>query len=266
MIKQNTLKIDGINLEFLNSDLLKSEKPLLIFLHEGLGSIGQWKSFPKIIAQKLNFPALLYDRIGYGKSDFWTEDLKADLLQDEAQRLNKLIDKLEIKNDIILFGHSDGATIALLNAAMPHKNLLAVIAEAPHIILEDVSFQGIENVKKLIENKKFITKLQKYHGNRTKELVSRWTNLWLSQKDKNYDLSDYMKKIIHPICLIQGDNDHFASFKQLDLISENVKSKFVDENRIQDCGHIPHLEKTNEIEKIALEFIEKILNFKNDML
>src|SRR5207342_2292791 len=44
-------------------------KPTLIFLHEGLGSIRQWRDFPLTAAAATGCRALLYDRYGYGQSE-----------------------------------------------------------------------------------------------------------------------------------------------------------------------------------------------------
>ena len=59
----------SIYYEFINADLLSKDKPLLIFLHHGVGSVRQWGDFPFLLSNSLQYPALLYDRYGYGKSE-----------------------------------------------------------------------------------------------------------------------------------------------------------------------------------------------------
>lgn len=46
-----------------------SEKPTVVFLHEALGSVAQWKDFPETIAGTLDAKLLNYDRLGHGQSD-----------------------------------------------------------------------------------------------------------------------------------------------------------------------------------------------------
>lgn len=43
-------------------------RPLIIFLHEGLGSVAMWKDFPQRLCQAANCRGLVYSRPGYGKS------------------------------------------------------------------------------------------------------------------------------------------------------------------------------------------------------
>ena len=48
---------------------LTGTRPALVFLHEGLGSITQWRNFPMALACATRLPALVYDRRGHGKSE-----------------------------------------------------------------------------------------------------------------------------------------------------------------------------------------------------
>ncbi|PLW92381.1 MAG: alpha/beta hydrolase, partial [Marinilabiliales bacterium] len=94
--------------EYISRDLLETDKPVLIFLHEGLGCIPSWKKFPQLLCEKLDLPALLYDRYGYGKSEMVKEPRNVDFLQKEAlDVLPELLEKLNLhKKKIILIGHS----------------------------------------------------------------------------------------------------------------------------------------------------------------
>lgn len=40
-------------------------EPVFVFLHEALGSIGQWKAFPERLAEACGLPALIHERRGY---------------------------------------------------------------------------------------------------------------------------------------------------------------------------------------------------------
>ena len=62
-----------------------SGKPALVFLHEGLGSIGQWRDFPAKVAAATGYRALVYDRYGYGQSDVLAEPKRTvRFMHDEA--------------------------------------------------------------------------------------------------------------------------------------------------------------------------------------
>ena len=42
--------------------------PLLVFLHEGLGSVSMWRDFPARVCERLGWQGLVYSRPGYGRS------------------------------------------------------------------------------------------------------------------------------------------------------------------------------------------------------
>ncbi len=46
-----------------------TNKPTIVFLHEALGSVAQWRDFPNKIAEMTGFNVLAYDRLGHGLSD-----------------------------------------------------------------------------------------------------------------------------------------------------------------------------------------------------
>src|SRR5690242_8379292 len=72
-----------------------SGKPTLVFLHEGLGSIRQWRDFPARVAAATGCRALVYDRYGYGQSDALQEKRRTvRFMHDEA--LHALPDLLKV--------------------------------------------------------------------------------------------------------------------------------------------------------------------------
>ena len=106
----------SIHYKLLSEEYFSSEIPIIIFLHEGLGSIPQWKKFPEELCAKLKLTGLIYDRYGHGKSSKLEEKRDDNFLHKEADFLLLMLEKLNIINEIILFGHSDGGTISLLFA------------------------------------------------------------------------------------------------------------------------------------------------------
>src|SRR3989338_10588678 len=62
-----------------------ASRPTLVFLHEGLGSIRQWRDFPAKVAAATGLRALVYDRYGYGQSDVLQEPRRTvRFMHDEA--------------------------------------------------------------------------------------------------------------------------------------------------------------------------------------
>ncbi len=255
------LKISNIEIcyEVINQELLSESKPLLVFLHEGLGSIGQWHSFPRIIAEKSNLPALVYDRRGYGgSSELESSEPDIYYLHNEADFLHKILENLKVNNPIILFGHSDGATIALIYASLFNENVLGVVTEAPHIFIEEMSVVGIKKSIEYYENSDFKQRLQKYHSNDTDKMFYRWANTWISEEAAKYDFVEEIKRIESPVLVIQGKNDHYVSEKQAEMIKKyNTKSKIIID-LLEDCGHTPHKDQENITVEKTVEFLNKL--------
>jgi pimeloyl-ACP methyl ester carboxylesterase len=231
----------------------------LVFLHEGLGSIEQWKQFPEQLSAKLNLPALLYDRYGYGNSEKFSEERNENYFLSEAKMfLPEILDKLNIHEKVILFGHSDGATLALLFASYFPERTLAVVAEAPHVFNEDISVEGVRLAKHLyVSDETFKQKLSKYHGDKTDSVFYGWADVWLSPSAKDWNIIPQLNNITAPVLIIQGVNDEYGSYKQLETIRKNLKGKY-DELYIENCGHAPHLKFTDLVINKITNFISKI--------
>lgn len=255
------IKIDKYNLEYeiVNPELLKENLPCIVMLHEGLGSLQQWKTFPDAMMQEQKFPILMFNRRGYGRSDFFENGIPKDFLRYDAYvSLPGLINALNISNPLILFGHSDGGTISLLAASSPLENLLGIMVEAPHVIIEDKSIGGIKSARSLLYQEDLLERMNKYQHGRAWKLVDAWTSFWLNPEQRIWEMDEELSKIECPILLIQGEDDNFGTFKQLDHIKSKVKSKWIKECRLPQCGHAPHLEKQEEVAAACRRFMNEI--------
>jgi pimeloyl-ACP methyl ester carboxylesterase len=254
-----TLSGHSIHYAFLHKQWLKKGTPLLVFLHEGLGSIRQWKEFPALLAERTNCPALLYDRYGYGLSDARKGTIHTGFLHDEAIRsLPELFWRLELTDHPkILIGHSDGGTIALIHAGAQPDNILGVISEAAHVLVEEATLNGILQVREEFGKPRMRELLQRYHGERTDTLVMSWVNNWLSAESRQWNAEEFLPKIRCPVLAIQGDQDHFGSYGQLESIRKktNGRSEIL---YLHGCGHIPHQQAKEQVLEAMEAFIRKI--------
>jgi pimeloyl-ACP methyl ester carboxylesterase len=250
-----TINKIGINHQFINKHLLADQnKALLVFLHEGLGSIAQWKDFPELLAHKLNLPALLYDRYGYGKSDALREQREASYLHTEADFLKDFIQELGIQNPLILIGHSDGGTISLLHAAKKETQIKAVVCMAAHLFNEEITLEGIREAVELYEDFDLKYMLEKFHGDKTDSTFYGWANTWLSEDFKSWDIQKDIQEIDCPVLAIQGDRDQYGTEKQLLSIKENIGQK-ASGFLVPKCGHIPHLQRKEDVLIRICEFV-----------
>ncbi len=248
-VKEKKLRVQ--HLKHLNGN----EKPTIVFLHEGLGCIEMWKSFPEKLCALKEMNGLVYERQGYGKSDHLDLPRPKDYLEREALIwLPELLDILNINNPILL-GHSDGGSIALIYGGT--YPCTAIICEAAHIYVEDITIKGIEEVKSNPNLQIIKEKLKKYHSNKTEDIFSAWTDTWLSEDFRDWNISNYLQGIECPVLLIQGENDEYASPEHLKKIKEAMpKAVSVETHLPQNCAHIPHLQAEEVIMNIIVKFIK----------
>jgi len=245
---------DGaLSAEYKKSNL---EAPTIIFLHDALGSIGTWKDFPRQLAEQCQCNYLIYDRLGHGNSTAPKAKRSLDYLHYEAEVLIRLIVHTEIKK-AILFGHSDGGSIALIAASRDQDNILGIITEAAHIFVEDITLQGIKEAKQLYANGDLKEKLVKYHDTKTDNLFDAWAGTWLDPKFKSWNIEHCLAHITCPCLAIQGEKDPYGTAIQLKEIKKALASK-AQIVELKNIGHIPHKEDTNSVLKITSEFINNL--------
>lgn len=245
---------------FIQPSLLHSEKPLLVFLHEGLGCSEQWKDFHSGLCEQLSLPGFYYDRYGYGQSQEITESRQPDFLETEAEvTLPALFGKLNLSHvPKIIFGHSDGGTIALLFAAKFPEQTIAIITEAAHVINEEITMQGQRDVIKLYETTDLPVKLARYHGSKTDNMFRSWINVWQSQAMAHWSIEEKLKPISCPVLAIQGSNDNYGSPEQLKRIKTFAGTLQVQTILIENCGHIPHHQAREKVESLVCDFLKNL--------
>ena len=232
----------------------ESGKAPLVFLHEGLGSIRQWRDFPAKVATATGRRALVYDRYGYGQSDGLKEARRTvRFMHDEAlTALPSLLRELRIENPILI-GHSDGASIALIHAGSGNKTR-GVVAMAPHVFIEPLCLKSIDKAAEAFENTDLKDRLGKYHRDARKTFYG-WADVWLEAEFKGWDIrEDYLPKITCPVLGIQGHDDIYGTMAQLDEIARRVKGP-CELLKLENCGHAPFREQP----QITLEAVTRFI-------
>jgi pimeloyl-ACP methyl ester carboxylesterase len=212
--------------------------PTLIFLHEGLGSVAQWRDFPRQLAAATGAPLLVYSRYGYGKSDPLGRDRAVDYMHVEALTvLPELRQKLALK-EIVLVGHSDGASIALIHAGAGKWPVRGLIVEAPHVFVEDISVAGITAAKRAFETGDLSSRLARYHVN-AEAAFWGWNKIWLDPDFRAWNITEYLPGVRCPVLAIQGADDEYGTLAQLDAVTSGVSGP-TEKLVLPDCGHAPH--------------------------
>lgn len=244
--KKIQLDTHQVNTQFLFADSLKSDSTLLVFLHEALGSIPQWRNFPQLLCNQMGINGIVYDRRGHGKSDAEVIERGVDYLHQAArEELKKLLDILvPLDKKIILVGHSDGGTVALLYAARFPKQVAGIVTMAAHVLVEDETLKGIYPAIEAYQNGK-LDGLKKFHGDKTHHLFFAWANTWLMPAFKTWNIVAEINGIEIPTIAIQGREDQYGTDKQVDdIVSALTNAQGI---ILDQCKHHPHLEKSKEV-------------------
>jgi pimeloyl-ACP methyl ester carboxylesterase len=248
-----------IHVSWILSSRFDEKRPTLIFLHEALGSIPQWKSFPLHLCDILQFPGLIIERTGHGHSSDLVSARSKDYLHEYAQETELVIQ--EVLGGVapyILIGHSDGGSIALIHAAKNHKHCLGIATMAAHTFVEAETIAGIKPAVQAFEAGK-LDGLYRIHGDKTNDLFYAWADTWRSPDFRFWDIRKEILQITCPILAIQGENDQYGTYDQLKSIA--TIGAHAQLEWIPGCGHHPHLEAsmivTNRISNWILEILEK---------
>jgi len=243
----------GHSLEY---EWIGGNEPTLVFLHEGLGSIRQWRDFPSRVAKASGRRVLLYNRYGYGDSDVLAEPrVSVRFMHDEALvALPQLLEALRVESPILV-GHSDGASIALIHAGAGHP-VRGLVLMAPHVFVEEMGLRSIERVKQEFETTDLPQRLGRYHRD-ARRTFYLWNDAWLDPEFRRWNIEEYLPRIKAPVLAIQGVNDEYGTLAQLASIKEKVKGP-CELLELPACGHSPHRDQPEQVLGALVLFVAKI--------
>ena len=249
----NNIELNYITLKPFD---LISDDIILLFLHEALGSIAQWKEFPQKLCEKTGLNGIVYERQGHGNSSPFTSERTHRYLHNYAfEELPVFIQKAIPSNKkIILIGHSDGGTIALLYSHKYPEQISGIITMAAHVVNESQTIAGIAPAVDAYKKGK-LAGLSKYHGEKTESLFYAWANTWNSSNFLNWNILSEIGSD-HPYLCIQGMDDQYGTIEQLRLIQTKTNASLV---MLENCGHQPHIEQTESIILLMTNFIKNII-------
>lgn len=244
-------------LEFIRIPAARRGSPTLVFLHEGLGSAALWRSFPRALAERTGCGAVVYSRYGNGFSTPLAEHRTARYMHDEAlSALPALLEALGL-GDVVLIGQSDGASIALIYTAQREARVRALVLEAPHVFVEDLSVRSIAAMKQEYEKTDLRGRLARYHADVDRTFYG-WNDVWLSPEFRSWNVESYVAHIRAPMLAIQGLDDEYGTLAQLEAISRKAAVP-IDRMLLAHCGHAPHRDRAALVESAVGAWLEERL-------
>lgn len=254
-----SVTVDGeaLDIEYRRIDGPASA-PLMIFLHEGLGSVAMWKDFPDRLCTALGFRGLVYSRPGYGTSTprphavHW----QPDFMHRQAERLlPALLVALDIDAAVErpwLFGHSDGGSIALIHAAGFPSQVAGLVVLAPHLDVEAGGLRSIAVARDAYLGTDLRERLKRHHAD-VDSAFWGWNDVWLSPTFRDWNIRPLLSRITCPVLAIQGRDDAYGSMAHIDGIADVLHDTVL--VKLDDCGHSPHRDRTTDVIDATVHFV-----------
>jgi pimeloyl-ACP methyl ester carboxylesterase len=246
----DTICAKGVELEFARHR--EGAGDPILMLHEGLGSVAMWRDFPECLAARTGRQVILWSRRGYGWSDAFAAPYQPDFMHREADAIPALLDALGIER-VHLFGHSDGGSIALLAAAARPDRVASLILEAPHVFVEPQTTEAIVSFGQSPELGQTLTRMTKYHRS-PPEVFRQWHAIWTDPRFSDWNIEEGLETIAVPALLIQGEDDEYGTFAQLDRIAARLSQ--TRQLRLPGCGHSPHRDQQSAVLAATAAFLQ----------
>ena len=229
-----------------------SAHPIVVFLHEGLGLVAAWKQFPQQFCAAHGLRGLVFSRCGYGRSTPNPTEQRwgPDTMQMQAvELLPELFKALGIVRPW-LFGHSDGASIALLHAA--RFPVAGIVVVAPHINVEEVAIKRIAAARVAYESTDLRQRLARYHDD-VDSAFQGWNDMWLDPEFRNWNIEAELDAITCPVLAVQGEDDEYGTLDQIHGIARRVPQTRL--LVLPHCAHSPHRDQPERLTEEAGTFI-----------
>src|SRR6188472_4194629 len=76
--------VRGHRLEHVDIPAQKPDRPEILLLDEGLGSVSLWRDLPERVAERTGFRTIVYSRVGFGRSSPRTQPFTRAFMHEEA--------------------------------------------------------------------------------------------------------------------------------------------------------------------------------------
>jgi pimeloyl-ACP methyl ester carboxylesterase len=252
------LNIAGTRLECRWFGPGAEQAPTLVFLHEGLGCVELWKGFPQRVAAATGCGVLAYSRAGYGRSDPVSLPRPLSYMHHEGlEVLPAVLDAAGVRQ-AILVGHSDGASITLINAGgVRDPRVIGAILMAPHVFNEPRCMDSIRAACDAYAEGGLRAALARYHAD-VDGAFRGWSRAWLDPGFWSWNIEQYLPRVAIPLLVIQGEGDEYGTAAQVEAIQRQVSAP-VEVRWLAGCRHSPHRDQPQQTLAAIAGFVQRPL-------
>lgn len=234
-----------------------AEACTFVLLHEGLGSVAQWKDFPDALAAETGFGVVAYSRAGYGRSSSVSLPRPLDYMTREALDVLPHVLNAVGARQVVLLGHSDGASIAAIHAGLAcDVRVRGAVLMAPHFFTEPGGLAAIAAARVAFETRDLRARLAKYHSD-PDVAFNGWNDAWLDPDFTGWSIKHVIETIRVPVLGVQGKQDPYGTLAQLTALETRLCSPF-HACILDDCRHAPHIEQRETTLAAILSFISRL--------
>jgi pimeloyl-ACP methyl ester carboxylesterase len=226
----------------------------LLLLHEGLGSVRLWRRFHHRLAAATGRRAVAFSRLGHGGSDLPPAKRTPRYMHDEAAEVVPAVRAALGLDRVVLVGHSDGGSIALLHAGAPTTaaGVDGLVAIAPHVFVEEAGLRGIEQARRDYVEGDLRARMARYHRDPDVTFWS-WNDGWLDDAFRDWDIRPELPGITCPVLGVQGTADPYGTVVHVEAVRDRAAGPVA--LHVLDCGHAPHLECPAEVDAAVTDFL-----------
>jgi pimeloyl-ACP methyl ester carboxylesterase len=252
------LTVGRQNLEYRMIGPRPDAASTIVVLHEGLGCVGLWGDFPDKLQKATGCGVFVYSRAGYGQSSSVPLPRPLTYMHDEAGGiLPRLLDQIGFERGL-LFGHSDGASIAAIYAGSHQDHRVdGLVLMAPHFFTEDMGIAAIVEARKAYETTDLRTKLVRWHKD-PDNAFKGWNGAWLDPEFRKWDITEQLAYIRVPTLIVQGEDDQYGTVKQIEAAERECYCP-VEVALLPGAKHSPQREAPEATLKAISDFVARVL-------
>jgi pimeloyl-ACP methyl ester carboxylesterase len=230
--------------------------PPIVLVHDSLGCVALWREFPSQLSEATGRAVVAYDRLGFGRSDSYPGQIPLGFVEEEADGVFATVCEWLGLSRYVLFGHSVGGGMAVVAAGRHPDRCEALITESAQAFVEDRTLQGIGEAKRAFAQAELLDRLRKYHGDKADWVLAAWTETWLSEGFRTWNLDTHLPRVNCPVLALHGERDEYASNRH----PERIVSLTAGNSELEifpDCGHVPHRERTALVLRAVVDFLSR---------